>query len=975
LRDLAEGCYPASLSAMAQRPALVIVESPAKARTIAGFLGKDYVVESSIGHVRDLPRTGADVPTELKKRFGRPLGVDVEHDFEPLYLVSPEKKQQIQKLKGLLAGAGAVYLATDEDREGESIAWHLLEVLKPKVPVKRMVFHEITKAAIEKALANPRELDRSLVDAQETRRILDRLYGFEVSTVLWKKIMQGLSAGRVQSPATRLVVERELGRMRFKPAGYWGIDATFHEAGIVFGAAVTAVDGARLATGKDFDESAKLTKPGVLHLLEPLARELAAGLTGADVKIASVERKPTRRSPAAPFMTSTLQQESGRKLRFSAQRTMRAAQRLYEGGYITYMRTDSTVLSESAIASARSQIARLYGKDYLPDSPRQYTKKVKNAQEAHEAIRPAGEVFRTPEEVAREVQPDEAKLYELVWMRTVASQMKDSLGESVQVKMEAKETKQGRKVELSASGHTVTFPGFLRAYVEGSDDPSAEIESKERPLPKLDEGKVMRPQGVEPKGHETQPPSRFTEASLVQKLEELGVGRPSTYASILGTIVDRGYIWKKGTALVPTFKAFSVVNLLQKHFTNLVDYAFTAKMEDDLDAIAGGEEKSLPYLKRFYFGDASVDGPAQANGKTNGKPAEPGLRALVADHLDEIDARAINSLPLGSDDEGREIIVRVGKWGPYLQRGDSTAKVPEDLPPDELTVAKASALLDAPSDDRNLGNDPETGKPVYARAGQYGAYVQLGDLPPPAAKVKPKKGEKVPEVEKPKTKSLLKVQSPQTITLEEALELLSLPRVVGVHDGEPVTAQLGRYGAYVSRGKESRSLGAEGDVFTVTLPEALAVLAQPKMRQQRVAREPLKTFGEDPVSKELIKAFTGKFGTYVTDGTTNATLRNEDKLEHMTPERAQELLQMRREKEAAGGGAPAGRGGARGKGRGKPGKPAKAAKAPVEAAAPASAKTAAKKEAAPKEKAPVSKTVAKKAAAKPAAKKTAAKKK
>jgi len=963
---------------MAQRPSLVIVESPAKARTIAGFLGKDFLVESSIGHIRDLPRSGKEVSSELKKKFGRPLGVDVENDFEPLYLVSPEKKQQIAKLKGLLAGAGAVYLATDEDREGESIAWHLLEVLKPKVPVKRMVFHEITKLAIEKALANPRELDRSLVDAQETRRIVDRLYGFEVSSVLWKKIMQGLSAGRVQSPATRIVVEREAARMRFKAASYWGIDATFHEGGILFGAAVTAVDGERLATGKDFDDSAKLRqaagqaagKTGIMHLLEPVARELAKGLEGSDVRIASIERKPTRRSPAAPFMTSTLQQESGRKLRYSAKQTMGAAQKLYEGGFITYMRTDSTVLSEAAVQSARAQIGRLYGKDYLPDAPRQYTKKVKNAQEAHEAIRPAGEVFRTPEEVAREVGPFEARLYELVWMRTVASQMKDSLGESVQVKMEAKTTS-GRKVELSSSGHTVTFPGFLRAYVEGSDDPGAELESKERPLPRLEEGKSMRAQSVEAKGHETLPPSRFTEASLVQKLEELGVGRPSTYASILSTIVDRGYVWKKGSALVPTFTAFSVVALLEKHFGSLVDYAFTAKMEDDLDAIAGGEQKSLPYLQRFYFGNEREQGAG-----TNGKKLEPGLRAQVADHLDEIDARAINSLPLGSDDQGREIIVRVGKYGPYLQRGEDTASIPDAMPPDELTIARASALLEAPSGDRLLGKDPASSKPVYVRAGRFGAYIQLGDLPPPmpkdASKAAKKAAEKAAEADKPKRASLLKTQTPTTVTLDDALQLLSLPRTVGVDptDKEAVTAQLGRYGPYVSKGKESRSLAAEGDVFTVTLAEALVVLAQPKVRQQKTVREPLKTFGDDPVSKQLIKAFTGKFGTYVTDGTTNATLRNEDKLEHMTPERAQELLQLRREKEAAGGGPPP-RGA---KGRGKPGKPAP--KAAAAKAAPSDDESDASDEKAPAaKKAVAKKPAAKKAAAKkPAAKKPAARK-
>jgi DNA topoisomerase-1 len=901
---------------MAQRPALVIVESPAKARTIAGFLGKDYVVESSIGHIRDLPKTASDIPDSLKKMPWARLGVDVDNDFKPLYLISPDKKTQIAKLKTLLAAASEVYLATDEDREGESIAWHLLEVLKPKVPVKRMVFHEITKSAIQKALASPRELDRRLVDAQETRRILDRLYGYEVSPVLWKKVMPRLSAGRVQSVATRIVVERELARMRFRAAQYWGIDATFQESGVVFSAGVTGIDAQRLATGKDFDEKGKLSKEGVLHLQEPRARAVAGELEKADVRIASIERKPTRRSPAPPFMTSTLQQEAGRKLRVSARQAMSTAQSLYERGYITYMRTDSTVLSDSAVASARASIGRLYGADYLPDAPRQYTKKVKNAQEAHEAIRPAGDVFRTPEEVAKEVDYHQARLYELIWMRTIASQMKDALGESVQVKMEAK-TASGARVDLAASGHTVTFPGFLRAYVEGSDDPSAELESKERPLPKLTEGQVLRPTGVDPKFHETQPPARFTEASLVQKLEELGVGRPSTYASILNTIVDRGYAWKKGSALVPSFRAFAVIALLEKHFGALVDYAFTAKMEDDLDAIAGGTEESVPYLRRFYFG-ADGDSPVSSGrakrvakqAVAGDKGAGLGLRSLVADRLDEIDARAINSLPLGSDDDGREIVIRVGRYGPYLQRGDDTTSIPDDLPPDELTVAKATELLAAPRKERDLGVDPKTGKHVLLRSGKYGPYVQLGDAEPAPAKKPAKKGSKAAAAAKadgPKTASLLPRHDPATLDLNEALRLLSVPRTLGVDpsDGKTITSQFGPFGPYIAKEKadgkkDTRNLTDEEQVFTITLPEALALFATPKTRQRREPAAPLKQLGDDPVSKQPILAKNGKFGIYVTDGTTNASLRREDSLERLTPERAQELLQERRDKEASG---------------------------------------------------------------------------
>ncbi len=876
---------------MASHRSLVIVESPAKARTIAGFLGKDYVVESSIGHIRDLPRSAGDVPAALKKAPWARLGVDVENGFKPLYVIDIDKKQHIQKLKDLLADAKELFLATDEDREGESIAWHLLEVLKPKVPVKRMVFHEITKPAIKKAIENPREVDRRLVDAQEARRILDRLYGYEVSPVLWKKVMPKLSAGRVQSVATRIVVDREKARMRFHKATYWDLEATLSApSGGSFTAGLVSVGGKRVATSKDFDEDGKLTKEALL-LDEARATALAKGLEGRKLTVSEVERKPNRRSPAAPFMTSTLQQEASRKLRFAAQRTMRAAQRLYEGGFITYMRTDSTQLSASAIESARAQIARMYGGDYVPKEPRHYAKKVKNAQEAHEAIRPAGDTFRLPDEVSREVGPDEAKLYELIWMRTIASQMNDSLGESVQVKIAGKAAT-GDDVELSASGYTITFPGFLRAYVEGSDDPTAELESRERPLPKLNQGDALPVGAAEPRGHETQPPARFTEASLVQKLEELGVGRPSTYASIIGTIMDRGYVWKKGTALVPSFKAFAVVRLLEQHFEALVDYAFTAKMEDDLDAIADGKAESEPWLERFYFGkDGKAGAKAQkkpkGEGRTEGGIEALGLHSLVADRLDEIDARAINTMLLGKDAEGREINARVGKFGPYLSRGEDTASIPEDLPPDELTIEKATELLSAPSGDRPIGNDPESGLPVYVKNGRFGAYVQLGD---------PKESG-----DRPKTASILRSMAPDKLTLEEAMRLLSLPRTVGKDPaGVAIVSQLGRYGAYVTRGEDSRSLEREEDVFTVSVEQALALFAQPKTRQRRAAAEPLKVLGEDTVSKKPMKVMQGRFGAYVTDGETNASLRKDDAIETLTDERASELLQARREREASG---------------------------------------------------------------------------
>jgi DNA topoisomerase-1 len=855
---------------------LVIVESPAKARTINAFLGNKYIVESSIGHIRDLPRSAADIPLQYKKEAWARLGVDTNNDFKPLYIVDPEKKEHIRKLKKLSEEADEILLATDEDREGESIAWHLLEVLSPKVPVKRMVFHEITERAIQEAIANPRDLDRRLVNAQEARRILDRLYGYEVSPVLWKKVMPRLSAGRVQSVATRIIVERERERQRFGSASYWDIEAKLEASEGTpkeFSAQLSSVKGQRVASGKDFSDTGVLTKEGIAHLKEADALALAERLKDETLQVKSVERKPNRRSPAPPFMTSTLQQEAGRKLRFSSSRTMRAAQRLYENGYITYMRTDSTTLSETALTATRACINELYGAEYLPKEPRVYKKKVKNAQEAHEAIRPAGDAFQKPEDVAKKVALDEAKVYELIWKRTVASQMEDARGEGVVVVLTASGPDQ---CEFSVRGNTIVFPGFLRAYVEGSDDPSAELENRERPLPPLTEGQVVKVDELCPNGHETQPPARYTEASLVRRLEELGVGRPSTYASIIGTILDRGYVWKRGTALVPSFRAFAVVALLEQHFGELVDYAFTARMEDELDEIAGGSKEGIPWLKRFYFGSGE-EKPA--------RPLDLGLQALVANNLGEIDARAINTLPIGEDENGVRIDARVGRYGAYLQRGEDTASVPDDLAPDELTLAKALEILSAPSGDRHLGEHPESGLPVYAKNGRFGAFVQIGEM---------EKGG-----EKPPTSSLFKSQTAEAITLEEALMLLSLPRVVGVdpEDGQEVTAQLGRYGPYIKKEKDSRSLETEEQIFSVTIEDAKVIFAQPRRRAgQRKAAEPLRELGKDPVSDGLITLREGRFGHYVTDGETNASLRKEDDPMTITEERAQELLILRRER-------------------------------------------------------------------------------
>jgi len=837
---------------------LVIVESPAKAKTIAGYLGPDFVVESSVGHIRDLPNNAAEIPARYKSEAWARLGVNVEKDFEPLYVVNTRKKKVVSDLKAKLKNAEELLLATDEDREGEAIAWHLVEELKPKVPVRRMVFHEITRPAIERALLETRDIDDCLVDAQETRRILDRLYGYEVSPVLWRKIMQGLSAGRVQSVATRLVVERERERMRFVSVEYWDVQATFEPGS--FEARLAAVDGSRVAQGRDFDRQGGLRAEEALRLAEDDARRLARSLAGATFQVASVEEKPYTRRPAAPFMTSTLQQEASRKLRLASQQTMRIAQRLYENGYITYMRTDSTTLSEAALAAARDQARALYGPDSVPAAPRQYTRKVKNAQEAHEAIRPAGDRFRTPDDLRNELSGEEFALYDLIWKRTLASQMADARGQTVSVRISGAAA-DGRVAEFAAAGTVITSRGFLLAYEEGRDEPSGEAE--ERLLPGLAQGDTLAASALEPEGHTTTPPPRYTDATLVKALEERGIGRPSTYAAIMGTIIDRGYVRKQGQALVPEFLAFAVVNLLEKHFKRLVDYEFTAEMEDDLDEIASGEKRRDEWLGRFYFG---ADG-------------DPGLKKLVEGKLAEIDAREVNTVEL----PGTDIVVRVGRYGPYLELGEQRQTLPPDIAPDELTPERAGELLAQGRHEQVLGTHPQTGREIAVRNGRYGPYVT----------------EVLPEGvdEKPRTASLFKSMALESITLDDALRLLELPRVVGTaEDGEEVVARNGRYGPFIQKGSESRSLETEEQLLTITLPEAIALFAQPRERGRRAAAAPKRELGNDPVSGRPIVLKEGRFGPYVTDGEVNASLRRGDDPGSVDLERAVELLAERRAK-------------------------------------------------------------------------------
>ena len=886
---------------------LVIVESPTKARKIAGYLGRNYVVESSRGHIRDLPKGAADVPAKYKTEKWARLGVNVDSDFEPLYVVSPDKKSTVSELKSLLKDVDELYLATDGDREGEAIAWHLLETLKPRIPVRRMVFHEITESAIRAAAENPRELDTDLVDAQETRRILDRLYGYEVSPVLWKKVAPKLSAGRVQSVATRIIVQRERERMAFRSAAYWDIlaelDASVSDPDAApprFNARLVAVDGKRVASGRDFDSFGAVRKPAEIVVLdEAAAGALATGLRGAALTVASVEEKPYTRRPYPPFMTSTLQQEAGRKLRFSSERTMSVAQRLYENGYITYMRTDSTTLSQSAIDAARNQARQLYGDEYVHPSPRQYTRKVKNAQEAHEAIRPSGDTFATPGALHSELDADGFRLYELIWQRTIASQMADARGTTLSLRITGSAA-DGRAATLAASGRTITFPGFLKAYVETVDElAGGEADDAESRLPQLRQGQRVDAIRLTADGHATNPPARYTEASLVKALEDLGIGRPSTYSSIIRTVQDRGYVYKKGSALVPSWVAFAVTGLLEQHFGRLVDYDFTAALEDELDEIANGHEQRTNWLHNFYFGGE--------HGVPHSIARAGGLKKLVGVNLEGIDAREVNSINLFDDDQGRLIYVRVGKNGPYLERmvvGEDGEPVPQranlsdEITPDELTLELAETLFATPQEGRVLGVDPETGHEVVARDGRYGPYVTEVLPPPPDddGGVTAKKGKK-PTGPKPRTGSLFGSMDLQTVTLEDALKLLSLPRWVGVdpQSGEEITAQNGRYGPYLKRGTDSRSLASEDQIFDIALDEALKIYAEPKRRgRQGAATPPLRELGTDPASGKPMVIKDGRFGPYVTDGETNASLRKGDDVLTITDGRASELLADRR---------------------------------------------------------------------------------
>ena len=938
---------------------LVIVESTTKAKKIAPYLGSNYIVEASVGHIRDLPRGAADVPPKYKKEPWARLGVNVDKNFTPLYVVSPDKKKKVADLKAKLKDVDELLLATDPDREGEAIAWHLLQTLKPKVPVRRMVFHEITKPAILAAAQNTRELDNNLVDAQETRRILDRLYGYEVSPVLWKKVMPRLSAGRVQSVATRVIVDRERKRMVFVPAEYWDLAAEFTvpaSAGTAsqgssistdggddrkFTGRLSRVNGKRVAAGRDFNDRGELTSDAVVVTKEQ-AEQLATQLHHVTLPVINVEEKPYTRKPSAPFMTSTLQQEAGRKLHYTSERTMRVAQRLYENGHITYMRTDSTTLSEQGLQAARQQAIALFGKDHVADAPRRYDRKVKNSQEAHEAIRPAGEQFSTPAELRSQLDAEEYKLYELIWQRTIASQMADVKGVSMKV------TIGNEDVEFTTTGRTVTFAGFLRAYSDAIADAAASSDANQSRLPHLKVGDEVAISDVAADEHTTNPPARYTEASLVKKMEDLGIGRPSTYASIIKTIQDRGYVYSRGNALVPSWVAFAVVGLMEKSFAALVDYDFTSSMEDELDDIAAGNEVGANWLKGFYFGDKHA---SDATAETIAR--QGGLKALVGNNLEQIDARVVNSLPLFDDDQGRPIYVRVGRYGPYLERqigvkpdGEpdfQRANLSDTTTPDELTLEFAEKLFATPQSGRELGVNPANGRVIVAKEGRFGPYVteimgadekekvavsaeqivaeeRAAEDAQRAAEGKRAKNwetktaiaakEKrinqiIEETLKPATASLFSSMDPSTVTLEEALQLISLPREVGVDptDGQMITAQNGRYGPYLKKGTDSRSLSSEEQIFTITLDEARRIYAEPKRRGRgATTQQAIKELGDNDVSGKPMSVKDGRFGPYVTDGETNASLRKGDDPLTLTDARANELLSERRAKEAADGG-------------------------------------------------------------------------
>ncbi len=856
---------------------LVIVESPTKAKTLKKFLGGDYVVESSIGHVRDLPANAAEVPAEHKGEAWARLGVDVAHDFKPLYIIQPDKKKKIAELRAALKNVDELLLATDEDREGEAISWHLVEVLKPKVPYRRMVFHEITKTAILEAVKATREIDTALVEAQEGRRIIDRLYGYEVSPVLWRKIGPRLSAGRVQSVAIKLLVDRERARMRFRSAEFWDVVATFRtEHARSFEARLVSLDGKRVASGKDFDpDTGKLARADVLLVDSARAASLVEGLRGQPFEVLSAEEKPFTRSPAPPFTTSTLQQEGNRKLRFDAKRTMRAAQRLYENGYITYMRTDSVVLSTAAIELARRTIQDTYGAEFLPSSPRTYRSKVQNAQEAHEAIRPAGESIVSVDSIRATLGVDEARIYDLVVKRTLASQMKDARGRRMTLRVGGRAG--ASEAVFQATGQVIDFMGFLKAYVEDSDEPAEAEEADEKLLPPVAEGDPLSATDLTAEEHHTTPPARLTEATLVKLLEEEGIGRPSTYASIIDTILRREYSFKKGTALVPTFTAFAVVALMEQHLSHLIDSRFTAKMEERLDAISRGEDQILPYLRDFY---------------DRGMEHAPGLRPLLDTKVEAIDARTICSIPIGKDGAGRDVIVRVGRFGPFVQREEATAQIPDQTCPDELTVEVAEQLLAAKEQgDKPLGHHPESGKPIFVKTGRYGPYVQVGTPD---------------DDEKPKMVSLLKGMAPETLDLETAIQLASLPRTIGQDEhGVDIVAYNGRYGPYIKRGSDTRSLGAGDHLLQIDLSRALELLAQEKRGRARATAEPLKVYENvTELGGRSITLNKGRYGPYITDGEVNASLPRtmEDPLTLTVPQ-ALELLAAARERQGSKGGA------------------------------------------------------------------------
>ncbi len=852
---------------------LVIVESPTKARTLKKFLGDEFVVESSIGHVRDLPANAAEVPAAYKKKKWARLGVDIENDFKPLYVVNPDKKKKIAELKKLVKDASEVLLATDEDREGEAISWHLVEVLKPRVATHRMVFHEITRTAILKAIEETREINQSLVGAQEARRIIDRLYGYEVSPILWRKVAPRLSAGRVQSVAVRIIVDRERARMRFLSGEYWALSAEFATADDErFTARLSTLGGKRVAGGKDFDPDTGKLKNEKTRLIDAAeAAQLRAALAGSGFTVRSAGEKPFKRRPAPPFTTSTLQQEGNRKLKFDARRTMRAAQKLYESGYITYMRTDSVSLSNEAIRIAREAIAEKFGESYLPDSPRFYRTKVKNAQEAHEAIRPAGSRVAPTEQVRQKLGPDESRLYDLIRKRTMACQMQDASGRRMTLQVAGMAGDE--EALFNASGQVIDFPGFLRVYVEGSDDPKAALDSRDTILPPVSEGDALTAKDFEADQRFTAPPPRLTEATLVKALEESGIGRPSTYASIIDTIQRREYTFKKGQALVPTFVAFAVVRLMEKHFSDLVDTGFTARMEDRLDAISRGEGEALPYLKEFYHGNSA-----------------PGLRALLDQKIEDIDPREVCTIRIGEDAEGREVAVRVGKFGPYLKREDATAPIPDGTCPDELTLSVAEEMLAAGARAvMPIGNHPETGEPIYLKSGRFGPYVQLGDADKESKK-------------RPKMASLLRGWTRETTTLPMALDLLRMPRTVGKDaEGNDVVVSLGRYGPYIKRGTDTRSLEATDDPLTVNLDRCLQLLATEKKGRRgasRQAAEPMKVFEKvEALEGQDIKLLKGRYGPYVTDGETNASLpKTIDDPLTLTVEQAVDLIETRKAK-------------------------------------------------------------------------------